>query len=89
MRKVVVPREVTIVDALTEKSGRSFTSVKFKMLFIRNKTLIHQVEVRNVNFLDLMRHLEAGESVEIIPELDNNATDEHGRDRAPWYIVHM
>lgn len=52
---------------------------------------IHKVEVRNIDFQDLMRHLRLGQSVLIIPKpnghaLENARKQEH---RAPWYFTHI
>jgi hypothetical protein len=53
--------------------------------------MIHKVEVRNINFQDLMRHLRRGESVLIIPKFRENSLTNAKKqeDRTPWYFAHI
>jgi len=49
---------------------------------------IHKVDVRNINFQDLMRHLLRGESVLITPKL-NSSDDANKQDWAKSYVTHI
>lgn len=65
----------------------------FKIRFLRgneNQT-IQKVEVRNVNFQDIMRHMWRGESVLITPKLLNKpaANSKKDRNQVKWYFSHM
>jgi hypothetical protein len=50
---------------------------------------IHKVEVRKVNFQDIMRHLRQGDSVLIKPKLHENSNKTKKRDQALWYFTHI
>jgi hypothetical protein len=65
--------------------------VKFKLSFWDENQRIHSVEVRNINFQDLMRHLQHGESVLITPEFPEYCSTQTKRQEqeAPWYFVHL
>jgi hypothetical protein len=53
--------------------------------------MVHKVEVRKINFQDLMRHLLRGESVLITPKLKENSSEDAKKleDRTPWYFAHI
>jgi len=63
----------------------------FKLLFLNGDKSIHQVEVRKINFQDLMRHLQNGESVLITPKLKEQSltTKKLHEEQAPWYFTHL
>jgi len=48
---------------------------------------VHKVEVRTINFQDLIRHLRQGDPVLITPKLHLHRKKR--QDQAPWYFVHM
>ncbi len=52
---------------------------------------IHKVDIRNINFQDLMRHLRCGESVIITPKPNGHTLDNVRKqeNRAPWYFTHI
>lgn len=87
-----------IPEELMEKVVQTSTVLRFRLQFLDNNEnkikenrTIHKVEVRNLNFQDLMRHLQRGESVLIIPKLLGNSS-RHAKkqgDRTPWYFAHM
>jgi hypothetical protein len=67
------------------------SALRFELRFLDNNERqgIHKIEVRNINFQDLMRHLQRGESVLITPELlENSSTNMKKKNRGPWYFVH-
>jgi hypothetical protein len=80
-------------EELMEKVVPTSTVLRFRLLFINNNEnkTIHKVEVRNLNFQDLMRHLQRGESVFIIPKLLGNSSKhmKNHEDRTPWYVAHI
>ena len=63
----------------------------FKLLFLNGDKSIHQVEVKKINFQDLMRHLQQGESVLITPKLKEDflAIKKAHEEQAPWYFIHL
>ncbi|MEM3704298.1 MAG: hypothetical protein QXX59_00015 [Candidatus Bathyarchaeia archaeon] len=63
----------------------------FKLLFLNGDKSIHQVEVRRINFQDLMRHLQQGESILITPKLQKyfSVAMRKNEERAPWYFTHL
>ena len=51
--------------------------------------IIHKVEVRKINFQDLMSHLRHGESVLITPKLlESSLKNANKKDQGSWYFVH-
>ncbi len=75
-------RNREILDALDGRAQQPFVKRKFKILYLENDRVVHEVEVRNVNYLDVKRHLEVGDTVEIIPEFAKQAAkygDHHER----------
>jgi hypothetical protein len=50
---------------------------------------VRKVEVRRVNFQDIMRHLRQGDSVLIRPKFHEDSDKTKKRDQAPWYFAHM
>jgi hypothetical protein len=63
--------------------------MKFKLAFRRDGCIVHELEVKNINFQDLRRHLQSGESVNIVPEFPDDAIDNEKKDRSPWYFIHL
>jgi hypothetical protein len=65
----------------------------FRLRFLGDdgSQLTHKVEVRNINFQDLMRHLRHGESVLITPKFRENSltNTKKQEDRTPWYFTHI
>jgi len=62
----------------------------FKLLFLNGDKSIHQVEVRKINFQDLMRHLQKGESVLIAPKSPKHFSNmEKHEKQGLWYIAHV
>jgi hypothetical protein len=64
---------------------------RYELQFLSNddSQTVHKVEVRRVNFQDIMRHLGQGNSVLITPKLQENSTKKQRQDRTPWYFTHM
>jgi hypothetical protein len=90
MRKLLMLEEEK--DDKLEKLVEKISPIsKFKLSFLNENARIHQVEVRNINFQDLMRHLQHGESVIITPEFPGNYTilTKKQEEKAPWYFVHL
>lgn len=65
----------------------------FKLRFLgKNESqMIHKVEVRKINFRDLMRHLRRGESVLITPKFRENSLTNAKKqeDQTLWYFAHI
>lgn len=80
-------------EELMEKMVSTPTVLRFRLLFLNNNAnkTIHKVEIRNLNFQDLMRHLQRGESVLIIPKLLRNSSKhmKNHEDPTPWYFAHI
>lgn len=80
-------------EELMEKVVSTPTVLRFRLLFLNNNEnkTIHKVEVRNLNFQDLMRHLQRGESVFIVPKFLGNSLKhtEKQEDRTPWYFARI
>jgi hypothetical protein len=68
-------------------------ALRFMLLYLNNddNQTIHKVEVRNINFRDLTRHLQRGESIFITPELLEKSSKhtKKQKDRTPWYFNHI
>lgn len=64
---------------------------KVKFLGTNQNQMIHKVDVRNINFQDVMRHLQHGESVVITPKLLNNSSLNTKKQTKVdlWYIAHV
>lgn len=77
------------LNALDERAQQPFMRMKFKILYLENSQVVHEVEVRDVNYVDLKRHLQAGETVEIIPEFAGHDVKHGDHDEAPYYITHF
>lgn len=80
-------------EELMENAVKASPVLRFRLLFLdgNKDRAIHKVDVKNLNFQDLMRHLQRGESVLIIPKLLENSleTAEKGDDQSPWYFARM
>lgn len=50
---------------------------------------VHKVEVRSVNFQDVIRHLRQGDSVLITPKLKEDLDKKRKQDQEPWYFTRM
>ena len=77
------------LDALDGRAQQPFVKMKFKILYLENDRVVHGVEVRNVNYLDVKRHLEAGDVVEIIPEFTGQTAKYSNHDEGLCYIPHV
>jgi hypothetical protein len=75
--------------ALDERAQQPFIRMKFKILYLENSQVVHEVEVRNVSYMDLKRHLQAGETVEIIPEFAGHNVKHGDHNEMPYYITHF
>jgi hypothetical protein len=65
--------------------------LRYELQFFTNddSQAVHKVEVRSVDFYDIIRHLRQGESVLITPKLQENLTKKQRRDHTPWYFIHI
>jgi hypothetical protein len=89
LEKTYFPTKCTVNQLLTEKPRRPFKVMKFKLVFRSDDRKVHEVEVKNINLQDLRRHLQNGESVNIVPEFTDGITDNKEKDRHPWYFIHL
>lgn len=93
MEKTLILKEKGISpEKLAEKAFPKSSVVRFRLAYLNNSEnqAIHKVGVRNINFLDLMRHLKKGESVLITPELlKDSLTQIKNQNQTPWYFAHM
>jgi len=64
--------------------------IRYDLQFLINdgSHTVHKVEVRNVDFHDVIRHLRQGDSVVITPKLQENLTKKQRQDRSTWYFAH-
>jgi hypothetical protein len=64
--------------------------VGFSLLFLANEGRpTRKVEIRRINFQDIMRHLQYGESVLITPKLrEDFSANARTQNREPWYFTH-
>jgi hypothetical protein len=90
---IIEEEKGNIPEELVKKAVQTSAVLRFRLLFLsnnENKT-IQKVEVKNLNYQDLMRHLQRGESVFIIPKLleDSSKDTKKQEDRAPWYFAHL
>jgi hypothetical protein len=69
---------------------RSFT-VRYELQFIGNdnRRTVHKVEVKSVDFYDVIRHLRQGDSVLITPKIKKDLHKDQGKDPGPWYFAHI
>jgi hypothetical protein len=76
---------------ITKDIEHSSLVLHYELQFFTNddSQAIHKVEVRSVDFYDVIRHLRQGESVLITPKLQENLTKKQRQDRKPWYFMHM
>jgi DNA-directed RNA polymerase beta' subunit len=93
MEKMLILRGKGIVtEELEGKTIPKMTVARFRLEYLNNgeNKATHKVEVRNINFLDLMRHLKKGESVLITPEpLKDSLMQIKNQKQTPWYFAHM
>ncbi|MGB9760830.1 MAG: hypothetical protein ACP5IM_06885 [Candidatus Bathyarchaeia archaeon] len=92
MRKVLALKLEEEEMEHSEKLVMETNSVEgFKLLFLNGDKSIRQVEVRKINFQDLMRHLQNGESVLITPKLKEDflAAKKTLEEQTPWYFIHL
>ncbi|MEM3459464.1 MAG: hypothetical protein QXW63_00030 [Candidatus Bathyarchaeia archaeon] len=92
MKKALKYEEDEMEPELSEKVIEKISVIQgFKLLFLNGNKSIHQVEVRRINFQDLMRHLQQGESILITPKLQKefSVTMMKREEQAPWYFTHL
>jgi hypothetical protein len=63
--------------------------MKFKLIFRKDDRMVHEVEIKNINLQDLRRHLQDGESVNIVPEFPDDSVNNEKKDHSPWYFIHL
>lgn len=83
--------EVEKDDKLEKRIEETNSILKFQLSFLGENQRIHKVEVKNINFQDLMRHFQHGESVLITPKFLENRSTPTGKQEheAPWYFTHF
>jgi hypothetical protein len=88
MKKLLMPQE----QAGELKETPSFVVLGYRMEFLNKNAdqIIHKVEVKNINFQDLTRHLRRGEPVLITPKLqEEHLVRARKQHRETWYIPHI
>jgi hypothetical protein len=64
--------------------------VGFRLVFLGDRgQAIRKMEIRQINFQDVIRHLQHGDSVLITPKLENSETCLRSQDMEPWYFSHV
>jgi hypothetical protein len=65
--------------------------VGFSLVFLGNEGRpIRRTEIRNINFQDVMRHLQHGDSVLITTKLMKDSEDYvKKQEQDPWYFSHV
>jgi hypothetical protein len=84
---------------MLEEEGRTVPEIMGIPLSLHGYTLqflsenesqtVHKVEVRRVNFQDIMRHLRQGDSVLIRPNFQADSDKMKKRDQTLWYFAHI
>jgi hypothetical protein len=59
----------------------------YELQFLSNDKTLHKVEVRSLNFQDVIRHLRQGEAVLITPKLQENL-EKKKQYQGSWYFTH-
>ena len=65
--------------------------VGFSLVFLGNHGRpIRKTEMRRINFQDVMRHLQRGDSILITPKLlGSSEAYANKQEQAPWYFSHV
>lgn len=81
-------KEGNIWEKAMEKAN-TFLGFRLGFLDKTESQVIHKVEVRNINFQDLMRHLQRGELIFITPTFqeDFSAHTRKYVNRDSWYLL--
>jgi hypothetical protein len=90
MKKMLILKEKDRISVGPMRKEISTPVLRFRLQFLNNddeNQAVHKVEVRNINFLDLMQHLKRGESVFITPILEDSIRIKK-QDRTLWYFAH-
>jgi hypothetical protein len=90
MKKMVM-LETETDDKLEKLMEKTEPILAFQLSFFDENKNIHKVEVRNINFRDVMRHLQHRETVLITPEFPENRTTQARKQEQQtlWYIAHL
>jgi hypothetical protein len=90
-KMIVMKEDKPTVWEKTMEKANSIIGFKISFLGGNEDRKFRKVEVRKVNFQDLMRHMWRGESVLITPKLLENSSiiEKKGKNRAAWYFTHM
>jgi hypothetical protein len=76
------------VSEVTEGPG---LVLGYEMQFLSNdgSQNVHKVQVRSINFQDVIRHLRQGDSVFITPKLAEDLDKKKKQDQGFWYFTHL
>jgi hypothetical protein len=91
MKTTLLPEERTSFWEKTLDKANLVSGFRLRFLSKEESQIIHKVEVRNINFQDLMRHLLRGESVFIAPKLKEKSSGYANKreDRTQSYFAHL
>lgn len=89
-RMLIVEEESGNMWEKTMEKANPVSGFRLRFLGKDESKMIHKVEVRNINFQDLIRHLRCGESVFITPRLKENFSENAKKreGRTLWYFAH-
>lgn len=78
-------------EQVSEASEASNVVLGYELQFLAHNAsqTIHKVEVRSINFNDVLRHLRQGDSVLIAPKLQESLHSSKKQDEALWYFTHI
>jgi hypothetical protein len=64
--------------------------LRYELQFLGDdERAVHKVEVRSINFQDIIRHLRQGDSVLITPKSQGDLHKKKNPDQGPWYFMRM
>ena len=77
-----------IPESFVENTDRV---IGFSLVFLGKKgQAIRKMEIRNINFQDVIRHLQYGDSVIITPKfLRTSEMHSKKQEQVPWYFPHV
>jgi hypothetical protein len=77
-------------EKVSEVMEESDLVLRYELQFLsNNEQTVHKVEVKGVNFQDIIRHLRQGDSVLITPKFQEDLHNNKGKDQRPWYFMRM
>jgi hypothetical protein len=89
MKKMLMLEEEDMTVPEIVGTSPSLHGYTLQFLSENGSQTVHKVEVRRVNFQDIMRHLRQGDSVLIRPNFQEDSDKTKKRDQTLWYFAHI